>query len=837
MKDMILKTVVRGVVAVALWGGAAQAAYTVEANGSQVTVNVDAGDEQTISAPFAAGVTSFLKTGGGTLTIDCANAGLTGDAEIREGCVVLQNFKALGGDADIQWEPSDRQPALYRAKGAIIVQNKARLEIDAGSTDQGTAAIVKRVRLNGSGADGVEVLRVKSREWANQDFFFAYVELGADARIACLDNARYGFRHLDLNGYQLTVSNDYQVFFSNGNYLSGGTVRCICPSVFLKGDQTFAADTQGRLVLDGKNIVLDLQFATSRDFSWGLGVVAGASVIMKYANEWTVAGPLQVDGLLTLRGSSAQSSMRFADACVCDTATGGIVVQSGVAEFEQPVQIPILKDGGATEALVRVRNGATVTNAFAIASGNGMIGAFHQMGGDVRLVTTANPAKPVGSAADAYGYMGVFGGLLHYGGSLSLAVDPTSVGMLDVVGGSLEGYATSLMLSRGGWGELYVSGGKVSLYSNNSATMPHILGANGVAGCGGQAVLTLTGAGPSLMAPWGDWLKLCERTEGFTAVVNLNAGVIDVSSIRRGVSMADADVRSRAFLNFNGGVYRQRYNSTAIFGDGDTAIDRVTVYAGGAVFDTPYTATQSADTPLRAPTGRGVAAIALPNGIENERYIGAPEVRIDGGGGEGATAHALYDPETLCVTNIEVTCPGWDYTSEPRVVICSADRTVTNVCSVTLTEDVQIGGGIVKRGVNTLTLNAINTYVGDTVLEGGTLKVGEGALPVDSTVVFAGGELSDQSGTHEKYAIDCLAAIAQSNGFETWQAMPEGAMFELRNVEGLPEDLHRTTLLTFRGKVAGTPAVTGYDATRFDVRVNGGRIRIARKRGFALVVR
>ena len=646
MKDMTLKALVHGVAAIALWGGAARAAYTVETHGTQVTVNVDAGDEQTISTPFDASVTSFLKTGDGTLTITCANAGLTGDAEIASGVVVLRHFKALGGDSSIQWEAAAKQPDMYKALGAIAVSDGARLEIDAGKTAQWTAAIVKRVRLNGTGPDGAGALCVKSEKWANQDFFFAYVELGGDALLACQDNARYGFRHFDLQGHELTIVNGYEVFFSDSHYMSDGTIRCQCPSVYLKGSQQFAAGArQGRLMLES-NGTLDLTPASTRDFSWGIGVPANKTVTVAYSGAWNVRGPLQIDGTLKLSGKS-ESSITFDGVCG-PSDTGAIVITGGAARFEHPVPIGLRRLGGATAAV------------------------------DTEL--------QVGQA-DSFGYLGLYGGTYAFGKTLACAITPTSAGMVEVLGGDLTG--TFLKLSKGGWGELYVSGGKVRLFSDNSATMPHVLGADGAAGSGGQAVLTLTGAGPSLTAPWGDWLKLSERTEGFTSVVNLNAGVIDVSSIKRGVSTADADVRSRAFLIFNGGVYRQRYNnSAAIFGAGDTALDRVTVYAGGAVFDTPYLATQSADTPLRAPTGRGVAAIALPAGIENERYVGAPEVRISGGGGEGATAHALYDPATLCVTNIEVTCPGWDYTSAPKVVICSADRTVTNACAVTLTEGV-----------------------------------------------------------------------------------------------------------------------------------------------------
>ena len=845
MKNSILKLFIGSVAAVSIWGHAAQAAYSVSRDGSRVSVNVDTGDSQTITEPFDADVTEFLKTGGGTLTIDCVNAQLTGDADIQEGRVVIKKFLALGGDTDIQWEAESRQVDLYRAKGAIHVHDGACLEIDAGKVNQADSALVKRIRLNGTGPDGEGALRVKSVAWANQDCFFAFVELAADAHIVCLDNARYGFRHLDPDGHELTISNPYELAFRDCKYLSGGGIRCLGISlVLLSGSQTFAEGESGRFTFEG-NLVVDMTGATIQDFRWGIRLAANATVALKYSGAWNssgknrLLGPLELGGPLTLVGKDPSSSIRFEGTCACTSDSGAIIARTGMAEFSEPLPVSALRAGISADsaALVTAENGAMATNILAI--GTRGRGALHLLGGSSKASAVGGERdKCVGQNAVSYGYLGIFGGSLEYDRNLILASDPTSAGICDLVNGQMKG--SILKISRGGWGELYLDNGKLTLYSNDASTLPHILGAKGAAGDGEQAVLTLTGANTEMRMPWGDRIQLCERPEAFTAIVNLNAGVIDTASISRGASDAADDRRARAYLNFNGGTYRQCYNSSAIFGTGPTALDRVTVYAGGAVLDTPYKAVQSADTPLCAPTGRGVASIALPDAIKGEQYIGAPEVRIYGGDGNGATAHALYDPKTRCVTNVAVTCPGWDYTIPPTAAICSADRSVTNVCVVTLTEEPLASGGIVKKGSHEFTLNAINTYTGDTVLlEGQLTCAAKGSLPEESTVVFAGGEITYPStkGSHRKFAIDCRAALAKANGLETWQYIPPASTFELRHVDSIPDGLDAATLFTFLGTLDGIPTITGYDEEKFRVRVAHKTITLSRKRGFLCIIR
>lgn len=1005
--------------------GVAKAEYSETLVGSQLVVNVDKGDSKEIADAFPDGVTSFLKTGEGTLTISSANAGLSGDAEIREGIVVIKNKNALGRMSG-EWDSVAKRLNYLKSGGAIIVKKDAQLQVQTGKVNQSDYAVYKRLVLNGTGPDGSGAVALKCTDvWANMDHFLAYVELGSDASVICSANTRYGLDYTDLQGHELTIQNNYQFYISESSHQSAGTIRSKIATLFISGTASFAGGATGRLIVDG-NRTLNYMGATSV-FPWTLEVPSGSTCSLSYSGKWTAAGknlitgPLQIDGTLALNGSAKTSSIRFEGSAAASAETGHINVGQGRAEFSKPETLPnyavagyvkvntstgalvlpvgdgqwdaesfasaanavayadsngkllavtdenetfveatnisgthlehegsgtfafsggirddgtsrlrnwgpgtfkvageklrylryldaiagtmlfedagTVRDGSASStqswaewkvgangvtndapakvvlkgktvfdatvgdatggftvgttapqgAILEVRDGAALTNGFQVGSEANSKGAVHQYDGSIRLLTKDNTGKYIGYGANSYGYFGHYAGSLYFGQNLVPSYDPTSVGIVDILGGTVTGYAMSLYLSRGGWGEIYMTGGAFNLYSNNSSTQPHILGATGGTGGGGQSVLTLDGDGnPTISCPWGDWFQLCARSSDFTAIMNLNAGVVNVNKITAGESRG---ATARAYLNFNGGTYKQLYNGANVFGTGATALDRVTIYEGGMTIDVAYTVTIAADTPLRAPTGRGVAKIELPADFENGKYIGPPEVRISGGGGVGATAHALYDPLTMSVTNIVVTCPGWDYESAPTATICSSDRATTNECVVTLTEGEQAGGGLTIAGNNVVNMNAANTYRGDTVIaSSANLNANvEGAVPADSTVFFKGsGQLVTANGVtkHRKFGVDCAAA--QKSGAKViWYQCPSGSTIELRNIDSIPEDGKSVTLAYFLGAGAVMPTPIGYDAEKYHARYvpvtvgkdKGQVLKCSVRKGLMLIVR
>jgi hypothetical protein len=87
-------------------------------------------------------------------------------------------------------------------------------------------------------------------------------------------------------------------------------------------------------------------------------------------------------------------------------------------------------------------------------------------------------------------------------------------------------------------------------------------------------------------------------------------------------------------------------------------------YAGGATIDTNG-ASVTIGQRLLAPIGNGVAvdSFSTLTGL-----VGAPYVQVVGTG-SGATAQAIYDPDTNTMTGITVTNPGVGYTGTPTFQI------------------------------------------------------------------------------------------------------------------------------------------------------------------------
>jgi autotransporter-associated beta strand protein len=78
--------------------------------------------------------------------------------------------------------------------------------------------------------------------------------------------------------------------------------------------------------------------------------------------------------------------------------------------------------------------------------------------------------------------------------------------------------------------------------------------------------------------------------------------------------------------------------------------------------------------------------------------------------------------------------------------------------------DVAADGGLVKRGLGTLTLTGANTYTGGTVVEGGVLALsGTGTLGTGSSLSVAGGAICDLGGTAHAVA-DLTASGLVRNG-------------------------------------------------------------------------
>jgi autotransporter-associated beta strand protein len=86
-----------------------------------------------------------------------------------------------------------------------------------------------------------------------------------------------------------------------------------------------------------------------------------------------------------------------------------------------------------------------------------------------------------------------------------------------------------------------------------------------------------------------------------------------------------------------------------------------------------------------------------------------------------------------------------------------------------------VNGGLTKSGLGTLALNGANTYAGDTIIQGGRLRLGSASLTDTANVYLSSGALLDLNFTGNPDYVHALYfnGVAQANGI--WGAIGSGA--------------------------------------------------------------
>ncbi len=156
---------------------------------------------------------------------------------------------------------------------------------------------------------------------------------------------------------------------------------------------------------------------------------------------------------------------------------------------------------------------------------------------------------------------------------------------------------------------------------------------------------------------------------------------------------------------------------------------------GGATIDTDGKTGNSSGVSFAAPGTGVVTGISDFSALVCEGVL--PRVEVTGDG-YGAVAFAEYDSVRQMVTNITIVAGGTGYT-QAKV---SVKRGLESVREFDAKIGTPVSGSFTKKGAGDFTFAAANTYGGDTILRGGTLRLGAvGALPVGTTLVYEGGSL------------------------------------------------------------------------------------------------
>jgi hypothetical protein len=408
-----------------------------------------------------------------------------------------------------------------------------------------------------------------------------------------------------------------------------------------------------------------------------------------------------------------------------------------------------LADTGAKPAVLRIEEGAGFTNNLLSACNAGEKSAIQQFGGDVFSLGIGGGNDGYSAARAGLGFYGLYGGTYSNRNYTTLCGIPGGRGLWLQTGGTayFDGNNSdsmpAAMVSRGGEGEYLMKGGTVK---GNGAFQMGAVQYNTPDVAGGYAVMSLHGGNP-VFDFYGPF-SLCDRTNGFVSVLNLNAGVFSV----RCASVLASD--RYGYLNFNGGTWKIRSgDDRGIFAYG-RAPTAITVFEKGVTFDVSgdgaasyYLSTKGGDKDdkmvLKSATGRGVKSIKIPADMPRTGYVGIVPVKITGGNGMCATAALDFDPVTgMIAEDLLITCPGWDYTEVPTVTAYGPDYTTAYTCAVQLTDEDQDPGKIVKTGAGLFFVNCVsNEFVGTYVISNGTLKIPYNSeINANASVFVAGGK-------------------------------------------------------------------------------------------------
>jgi len=327
--------------------------------------------------------------------------------------------------------------------------------------------------------------------------------------------------------------------------------------------------------------------------------------------------------------------------------------------------------------------------------------------------------------------------------------------------------------------------------------------------------------------------------------------------------------KSNFLINMNGGVY-ENVSSVSI-GDAtraDRNRGRITVFEKGGTFRTAGNNTLNVYMPISAPTGKGVKSIRFKDTINGlQKFVSVPRIwvrsLVDGSTtGDAATAIAQFDYEKGAITNVVVTCPGWDQPDTPTVETRYAMSIGGSAHIDAVETETLVGGGIVKEGVGTLRLMTNNTYVGATTVKEGTLFTGAAyALPNGNELRLVGGSV-DFGEKLQAIGSLYLSGNGTISGAEnvTWPqtftidasqkagykingpaALPAGLTLDLVGAGSFDKKTRYTLLtldddVTIGGSLTEAPTVTGLDG-EWVIRRVGNSIRASVPRGMNLIIR
>ena len=639
-------------------------------------------------------VTGNFNGGGGSNTLNLS--GTAGSSDTLTGSVT--NFSTLNKIGDGLWTVSGTLGNSGTAALAVNVQ-------------QGTLALTgNNSSIRGSvfvDTDGILQARAQSLPSVvtNQGLVrFTQPDAGTYAGVI---SGIGKVEKTDVGVLTLSGANTY----SGGTTIKGGTVAI--------GADTAIGAAAGGILLDGGVLGLTSSFnlgatraITVTSNNGGIDTAAGVTSVLGQAitgpGRFTKSGA----GTLTLTGTNAY--------------LGGTTISGGTLQ---------LGNGGTTGSIPGdvVDNGTLAFNrsddlTYAnVVSGTG---GLHKLAGDTLTLTGANQYTGL-TAVDA--------GALYVNGNQSAATGATTVATGATLGGTgtLGGSVTVAdggILSPGGNsaapgtlslnGNLGLSGNSILNYSLGQAGVPG--GAfNDLTNVGGN--LTLDGTLNVVTAPGGTFDTGVYRLINYAGALTNNGLVVGTvpspnysvqTSVANQVNLVNTNGLT---LNYWDGAVGPKNDGAVNGGNG--------VWQNGSGNDNWTTSTGV----VNAPFANGSFAI----------FEASPgSVTVDNSLGNVTIAGAQFASNGYVVQGGPLTLAGSPADPSQSVIRVGDGTTAGAADTATINSVLQGTSGLTKSDLGVLVLNAVNTYTGNTAIDGGTLQVSS-----DANLGSAAGGLSFNDGS------------------------------------------------------------------------------------------
>lgn len=688
------------------------------------------------------------------------------------------------------------------------------------TTTNGTGGTVNSVVVNAAaigGSSSLALVNAGGHVWTNSVTVTPGTVAGGVTLVATITDTASLTAIVNIP-LTVAVGNDvWNGAGANANWSTGlNWTNKIAPA-YVGDSIEFAGTTQLSPNMDNNYTIAALLFdAGAGAFNIGGGttltMTGTGPITVNSANAQTLSVALADSG-----GGITKLGNGVLNLSATETYTGPTVVNAGTLNI--PVTINsttnIFIGNLAGNAVLNISGSASITSWFIdVGNANNSVGAIYQSGGTVTATAEiAYDNLSLGNVSGGFGYYDASGGSITTAGIAIGGEDnngisssfgsPAGNGILDVNGGTVDdtGWLVMCRNANAEIAELNVYSGAVTY-----------AGGGIVCDWGGGQSSIINAMGGTIEPPYlgGEGIGLGGNTSG---ILNLNGGLVEASVVGGNFGGTGGQ------LNFNGGTLQASGANTAFI-----KVNSAAVFGGGAVIDNDGNAI-TVSQPLLAAAGNGESGIASFTG--GSGYIAPPIVTIVPGSGDttgsGATAIAQINPVTGTVTGVIITCPGQNYTAVPTFVLSGGGATVpATITGAAPTANVS--GGLVALstgGGGTLSLSAVNTYTGSTVVSNGTLALAVGGSINDSTNIYTeSGAVFDVSAL-SSFALaggQTVSGLGNVNGSVT--AVP-GSIVSA-GVPGTPGVNTFNNALTFNsGAEASLALSTTYNANNDQIVVSG----------------